>query len=401
MAVLLVDVDQFKVINDSLGHDQGDHLLVQIAERLTAVVRPGDTVARLGGDEFAILCEDLTDEAEAVAIGERIRQSAAVPLFIGGQEYFVTVSTGIALVDGPDARPADLLRDANSAMSQAKDAGRARSVVFAESMRTKAVRRLDTEVALRRAINEGELRVHYQPIVSLTSGRTEAVEALVRWEHPTEGLIFPDQFIAIAEETGLIVPLGEWVLGEACRQVHVWHTDYPELSYLTVSVNLSGRQIAQSDLVSVVANVLADTGLPASRLVLEITESVLMGDAEGSIAVLRSLKNLGLGLSIDDFGTGYSSLSYLKKFPVDVLKIDKSFVDGLGTEGEDSAIVRATVTLAHSLGLETVAEGTETPTQLLALSALGCDKAQGYLFSRPQSAAAIIEALRRPLVPSS
>jgi diguanylate cyclase (GGDEF)-like protein/PAS domain S-box-containing protein len=401
LGVLFVDVDQFKVINDSLGHDEGDRLLVMIGERLTTAVRPGDTVARFGGDEFAILCEELVDEAEAVAIGERIRLAAAVPLSIGGEEYFVTVSTGIALADGPDAIPAELLRDAHSAMYQAKGAGRARSAVFAESMRTNAVRRLATEVALRRAIIEGELRVHYQPIVSLKTGRTEAVEALVRWEHPTEGMVFPDQFIAIAEETGLIVPLGEWVLGEACRQVHRWHTDYPELSHLMVSVNLSGRQIAQSDLVNVVANLLADTGLRASHLVLEITESVLMGDAEAAITVLRSLKSLGVGLSVDDFGTGYSSLSYLKKFPVDILKIDKSFVDGLGTEGEDSAIVRATVTLAHSLGLETVAEGTETPTQLLELRDLGCDKAQGYFFSRPQSAAAIIEVLLRPLVPVS
>jgi diguanylate cyclase (GGDEF)-like protein len=398
LAVLFVDVDQFKVINDSLGHDQGDRLLVLMAKRLAAAVRPGDTVARFGGDEFVVLCEDLHGETEAVSIGERIREQAATPLLLDGRDYFVTVSTGIALTDSPEMPAADLLRDADSAMYQAKEAGRARSAVFAQSMRTRAVRRLDTELALRHAINEGQLRVHYQPIVNLTTGRTDAVEALVRWEHPTDGMIMPDQFIPVAEETGLIVPLGEWVLGQACRQTQTWRREHPQLSHLGVSVNLSGRQIAQSDLVTVVANVLTDTGLPPGHLALEITESVLMADAEYAITVLRGLKNLGVLLSIDDFGTGYSSLSYLKKFPVDILKIDRSFVDGLAVEDHDSAIVQATINLAHSLGLTTVAEGTETPEQVRALTNLGCDKAQGYLFSRPQPAAALTETLVQTLV---
>jgi diguanylate cyclase (GGDEF)-like protein len=396
LAVLFVDVDQFKVINDSLGHDQGDRLLVLMSERLTGAVRPGDTVARFGGDEFVVLCEDLLGENEAVSIGERIRQAAATPLVLDNRDYFVTVSTGIALTDSPDMAAADLLRDADSAMYQAKQTGRARSAVFAQSMRTRAVRRLDTELALRQAITVGQLRLDYQPIVNLTTGRTDGVEALVRWEHPTEGLLFPSEFIAIAEETGLIVPLGEWVLGEACRQIQTWRTQYPQLSHLGVSVNLSGRQIAQSDVVSVVANVLADTGLPPGRLVLEITESVLMADAEYAITVLRGLKDLGVRLSVDDFGTGYSSLSYLKRFPVDILKIDRSFVDGLGVDDEDSAIVQATINLAHSLGLTTVAEGTETPGQVRALTELGCDKAQGYLFSRPQPATTLIGSLLQP-----
>jgi diguanylate cyclase (GGDEF)-like protein len=249
VAVLFVDVDQSKVINDSLGHDQGDRLLVLIAERLASAVRPGDTVARFGGDEFVVLCEDLVGEREALVIGDRIREKASTPLLLDGRDYFVTVSTGIALTDSPDMPAADLLRDADSAMYQAKESGRARSAVFAQSMRTRAVRRLDTELALRKAITEGQLRVHYQPIVNLTTGRIDAVEALVRWEHPTNGMIMPNEFIPIAEETGLIVPLGEWVLGEACRQTQTWRTEHRELAHLGISVNLSGRQIARSDLI--------------------------------------------------------------------------------------------------------------------------------------------------------
>ena len=399
VAVLFVDIDHFKVINDSLGHDHGDRLLVLMAERLLTAVRPGDTVARFGGDEFVILCENVVGEIEATGLGERIRELASTPLAVDGREYVVTVSTGIAITSDHATPAADLLRDADSAMYQAKQAGRARSTLFADSMRTRAVRRLETELALRRAITHGELCLHFQPIVNLRDGGTEGVEALVRWDHPVEGMISPADFIPIAEETGLIVPLGEWVLGEACRQAQWWRTQHEILSDLTVSVNLSGRQIAQPDLVSVVSNVLTDTGLPPSALVLEITESVLMSDAEYAIGVLRALKDLGVRLSVDDFGTGYSSLSYLKRFPVDVLKIDRSFVDGLGTEGEDTAIVRATIGLAKSLGLETVGEGAETTTQVDALRALGCDKAQGYLFSRPQPAPDLTDTLLRPRSP--
>jgi EAL domain-containing protein (putative c-di-GMP-specific phosphodiesterase class I) len=262
-----------------------------------------------------------------------------------------------------------------------------------KAMRTRAVQRLDTEIALRRAISDGEFRIYYQPLIDIASRRADGVEALVQWEHPRQGTISPDNFIPIAEETGLIIPIGEWVLGEACRQAKIWRETYPELAHLTVSVNLSRRQINQSDLIPVVTNILADTGLASSSLVLEITESVLMGDAEVAIIILRSLRDLGLHLSVDDFGTGYSSLSYLKNFPVDALKIDKSFVDGLGTEGRGSAIVRAIISLAGSLGLQTIAEGVETPAQLKALVDLGADKAQGYLFSRPQPAATLTGTL--------
>jgi diguanylate cyclase (GGDEF)-like protein/PAS domain S-box-containing protein len=384
MAVLFVDVDNFKVINDSLGHDQGDRILVILSERLLAAVRLGDTVARFGGDEFVILCEEVADEAEAMTIAERVGELAGAALSLDGRDHLVTVSTGIALTTDRHVPSADLLRDADAAMYQAKAAGRARSKTFATSMRIQAVHRLDTEMALRRAITDGELRLHYQPIIDIASGRTDGIEALVRWEHPTQGTIAPEQFIPIAEDTGLIIPLGEWVLGESCRQARAWHQTYPQLAHITVSVNLSGRQINQSDLIPVVSNVLADTGLDPSSLILEMTESVLMADAEGTIIVLRALRNLGVHISIDDFGTGYSSLSYLKKFPVDALKIDKSFVDGLGSKDDDTAIARAIINLAHTLGLYTVAEGVETPTQLRALALLGSDKAQGYLISRPQ-----------------
>jgi diguanylate cyclase (GGDEF)-like protein len=397
MAVLFVDVDNFKVINDSLGHDRGDHILVQFAERLAKAVRIGDTVARFGGDEFVVLCEQLVGNGEALAIAERVRQLAAVPIEIDGRVLIVTASVGIAITRSPGAAPADLLRDADAAMYQAKLAGRDRSVIFADSMRARAVIRLDTELALRRAIAQDELRLHYQPIVNIKSGRTEGVEALVRWQHPTRGLIYPDQFISIAEETGLIIPLGEWVLGEACRQMHTWHLKHDQLADLSVSVNLSGHQLTRPEFTRVVAEVLSGTGLAAGNLTLEITESVLMADAEAAVKVLRALKALGVQLSVDDFGTGYSSLSYLRKFPVDALKIDKSFVDGLGIEAEDSAIVHAIINLAHTLKLKTVAEGTETAKQLTALTDLGCDQAQGYFLSRPKAPADLVDALLHPL----
>jgi diguanylate cyclase (GGDEF)-like protein/PAS domain S-box-containing protein len=380
LGVLLVDVDRFKVVNDSLGHEAGDGVIVELGQRIAGAIRPGDTVARFGGDTFVVLCEELTSAGEALGIAQRVQEATGQPIDVAGNELVLSVSTGIALADDPDVLPGSLLRDADSAMHVAKRSGRARSVVFVDEMRDQALGRLETETQLRKAIAQGELRVHYQPILGLGSRTVVGLEALVRWEHPTRGLVPPSEFVPIAEETGLVVPLGEWVLEQACRQLRAWDAVMPGL---TVSVNLSGVQITQPDIVSRIAAVLDTTGVDAHRIALEITESVLMRDAEDTLSVLRALKDLGVKLHVDDFGTGYSSLSYLKRFPVDALKVDRSFVDGLGDDPDDIAIVGAIVGLAHSLGMETIAEGVESEAQLAVLERLGCEAAQGYLFSRP------------------
>jgi diguanylate cyclase (GGDEF)-like protein/PAS domain S-box-containing protein len=385
IAVLFLDLDHFKVVNDSLGHGLGDRLLVAIAGRLRATLRPDDTVARFGGDEFVVLCEDLAGRADAVAVAERLLAELAGPFTVDGAEVFVGASVGIAFPDHPDADPETLIRDADAAMYQAKDRGRGRWVVFDNAMRASAVDRLDIGNALRRALERRELRVHYQPVVDLGAGRVAGVEALVRWEHPERGLLLPGEFIAVAEETGLIVPIGAWVLDQACRQIQRWHADRPGRPPLRVAVNLSGRQLGHPGLVEDVSAALADTGIDPALVELEITESVLMDDVETSEETLRRLKALGVRIVVDDFGTGYSSLSYLRRFPVDQLKVDRSFVAGLGTDPGDSAIVAAIVTLAHTLGLTAVAEGVETAAQLAELRRLGCARAQGYLFARPST----------------
>ncbi|MCU1595168.1 MAG: diguanylate cyclase/phosphodiesterase with sensor(s) [Frankiales bacterium] len=400
MGVMFIDVDRFKVINDSLGHDVGDEVLVEVARRLTAEIAPGDTVARFGGDEFVVLCQELAHAGHALSIAERLQNAVSSPITVNGSELVVTVSTGIALTSGTDDAPSSLLRDADAAMYRAKQSGRARSVVFADEMRDEAMGRLDTEMQLRRAITEEQLRLHYQPLIDLRTGHLVGFEALVRWLHPTRGLVPPAEFIPIAEETGLVVPLGEWVLAEACRQLALWKARYPAHSGLVMAVNLSGVQIVQPDVVARVADILTASGLDPACVALEITESVLMRDAEETMEVLRGLQGLGVRLHVDDFGTGFSSLSYLKRFPVDALKIDRSFVDGVGTDPEDGAIVQAILALASSLGMDTVAEGVETAGQLQALQELGCATAQGFLYSRPLPADELVSVLQAVVIPT-
>ena len=380
-AVLFLDIDHFKVVNDSLGHTAGDRLLVLVAERLACVVRPEDTLARLGGDEFVVLVEGLAGEADALAVAARLEGALAAPFVVAGAELFVTASIGIALAGGPDASPESVVRDADAAMYHAKERGRARSEVFDTQILERAVRRLETESALRRALSADEFRVAYQPIVDLRSHQIVGVEALVRWQHPQRGLLMPDDFVSLAEDTGLIGQLGAVVLDRACRQVREWgeRGERP----LAVSVNLSGRQLADPDLVEVVAAGLAASGLDAGLLCLEITESVLMSDVEAAIAALAALRGLGVRLAVDDFGTGYSALAYLKHFPVDHLKIDRSFIVGLEHDPRDAVIVSSVLTLADALGLTAIAEGVETAPQEDQLRELGCVYAQGYRFARP------------------
>ena len=389
VAVLFCDLDRFKIVNDSLGHDAGDRMLVDVAKRIVTALRPADTVARFGGDEFTILCEDIAGEIEAATIAQRIVDVFRDPFLLEDGEVFLATSVGIAIARGTDDRAEDLIRDADAAMYRAKERGKGRYEIFDEAMRADAVARLETESALRRALERGELRLHYQPEVDVATGEVRGFEALVRWEHPGRGLLLPAAFIPLAEETGLIVPIGEWVLREACTEATRWtaaNGDRPVLS-----VNLSARQLAQQDLVSMVRRAIAETGIDPTTLCLEITESAVMESGAATTAQLRALKSLGVRLAIDDFGTGFSSLAHLRRFPVDVLKIDGTFVAGLGHEPQDASIAAAVISLAHALGLQTVAEGIETEEQLTILRGLGCDLGQGHLFARP---APPLEAVR-------
>ncbi|HUR27995.1 MAG TPA: EAL domain-containing protein [Planctomycetota bacterium] len=382
-AVLFLDVDRFKMVNDSLGHMAGDRLLVMIARRLELSLRPGDTVARLGGDEFTVLLDDIRDVSDATRVADRIQRELDMPFNVGGQELFTTASIGIALSATGYERPEDILRDSDTAMYKAKSQGKARHAMFDTGMHERAVVLLQLEADLRRAIERSELRVHYQPIVSLASGRIAGVEALARWQHPGRGLVSPAEFIPMAEETGLILPIGRWVLTEACRQMVLWRDAFGAVQPLEVAVNLSGRQLALPDLVGQIAEVLRETGLEPARLRLEITESVVMEHPEVVSRMLGELRELGVKLSIDDFGTGYSSLAYLQRFPADTLKIDRSFVSGVGSKGENSEIARTIVTIGHNLGMRVVAEGVETAEQLAHLRELSCEGAQGYFISKP------------------
>ena len=394
-AVLFLDLDRFKNVNDSLGHTYGDRLLVAAARRLEACLRQVDVVARFGGDEFAVLLDGINDPDDAARVAEKIQREFAAPFDLAGQEVFTTVSVGIALGATGYERSEDVLRDADIAMYRAKDGGRARHKVFDRAMHERAVSRLRLENDLRRAVERREFEVYYQPILSLGTGDIYGFEALVRWQHPERGMVSPAEFIPAAEETGLIVPIGEWVLEEACRRMRDWQEQSPAAPALTLSVNVSGRQLAQPDLVERAERVLRETGFDARPLKLEITESVVMGSAEAAIVMLKRLRALGVSLSSDDFGTGYSSLSYLHRLPVNTLKIDRSFV-GLVCAGDENAeIVRTIILLARNLGMEVVAEGIETKEQLEQLKGLKSDYGQGYLFSKPLNDVAAGALVRR------
>jgi diguanylate cyclase (GGDEF)-like protein/PAS domain S-box-containing protein len=383
-AVLFLDLDRFKLVNDSLGHLVGDRLLMELTRVLAGTVRPGDTVARLGGDEFTILLEDVVDPSEATRVASRIQEALATPFDLEGKEVFATASIGIAFSSTGYARPEDVLRDADTAMYQAKAAGKARHQVFDASMHSRALRLLELEHDLRRAVEHEDFVLHFQPVVQIGSGRIVAFEALVRWDHPQRGLVAPGEFISLAEETGLIDAIGRWALHQACLIRRGWgHADAQPLS---VNVNLSSRQLSQPDLVESVAEVLRSTGLAPEHLTLEITETAVMQNPESAVALLRGLKELGTRVCIDDFGTGYSSLNYLLRLPADVLKIDRAFISALGRDERNDKILAAIISLSRSLGLAVVAEGVETEEQRARLEALGCPYAQGYLFSRPVDA---------------
>ena len=392
MVVLFVDLDDFKAINDSLGHAAGDRVLQEVGERLRTTVRPGDTVARLGGDEFAFLLEDVADPGDADEVAERVAAALVTPLAVGGVEVALRASVGIALAQDGDAA-ADLLRDADTAMYTAKARGGGAYERFVPAMREAAISRFELGADLRRAIERREFVLHYQPVVDLTHGRILGFEALVRWQHPTRGLLSPAAFVPTAEATGLIVAIGRWVLEEACTQAQRWQLDTLTEPKLSMSANLSPRELREPGLVENVAAILRRTGVDPSTIVLEITETSMVEDADGAIATLQALKALGVRLAIDDFGTGYSSLSYLRRLPVDVLKLDRSFVVPAGRGDRESALVDAVFRLGRSLGLVTIAEGIEDAEQRDRLVSLGCRVGQGYLFARPMAEPAASEFL--------
>ena len=392
-AVMFLDIDNFKLINDSLGHEAGDRLLRAIAPRLAEVVRPTDTVARFGGDEFVVLCEEVVDGRDALQVAERLQTVLSRPFELNGEEHVLSASIGVALANGRYSTPEEAMRDADAAMYRAKERGRANCELFDDAMRDRALGRLRMETALRGVVERGELTVFYQPVVSIADGSIAGVEALLRWQNMSLGPVSPLEFIPIAEDTGLIVDIGRWVLEEVCGQAVRWERELGS-SLDFVSVNLSPRQVANAELVPTVARVLEESGFEPTRLGLEITENVLITEADSPWNTLDSLKRLGVKLMLDDFGTGYSSLSYLKRFPVDTLKIDRTFIDGLGREAEDTAIVEAVIGMARTLGLGVVAEGVETLAQAETLRGLGCEKAQGYWYGRPQPADEITPLLR-------
>jgi diguanylate cyclase (GGDEF)-like protein/PAS domain S-box-containing protein len=397
VTVMFLDLDRFKTINDTLGHDVGDLVLRTVADRLTACVREGDTVARLGGDEYAIILADMAQSRDAMGIAQKILDRVREPISLAGHELVISASIGITLYPADDARIEHLLKNADTAMYRAKEQGRNTYQFYTADMNAEAVLRLTLETDLRRALEHGEFLLHYQPQIDLKSGALIGMEALIRWRHPGEGLVPPATFIPLAEDTGLIVPIGQWVMRTACAQNKAWQD--AGLPALRVSVNVSARQFRQKSFPETVAAILRETGLGPAYLELEVTESLMMDHVEAAIMTLKEFHGMGIKLSIDDFGTGYSSLSYLRRFPIDSIKIDRSFIGSLATDSDQTAIVVAMISLAHTLRLRVVAEGVETAGQAAFLCEHGCDEGQGYLFSKPLAAELLVSLLRTGTLP--
>ena len=389
LAVMFLDLDRFKVINDSLGHRVGDAVLHAVAGRLNRFVRGSDTLARLGGDEFVIVAEDVADERAALELSDRITQAGREPFRVGDEEFVCTWSVGVATTSDALHSPEGLLQEADLALYRAKDRGRDRTEVFDEELRTTAIGRLTTERMLRRAIDEGRLQVDYQPIIDLTNDRVISVEALVRVYDPDLGILEPDAFLEVAEETGLLVSMDEWVMRDAMRQATVWHRQHSDTDFNGVGINVTARRMADAGFATEVVDALDAHELPRDFLQVEITERVLMDASNSAMTGLRALREAGITVGLDDFGTGFSSLAYLRQFPLDFVKIDQSFIQGLTLVGGEAAIVGAIIDLSHALGLFTIAEGVETQKQLDALRGLGCDRAQGFLFAHPEKPAAM------------
>jgi len=394
-ALLFMDLDRFKDVNDSLGHSAGDQLLKSVSDRLRKAMRASDSLARFGGDEFVVLCEDLASADGAVRVAEHVQQALLTPFVLDRKQHVVSASIGIVLASGADRDADGLLRDADIAMYRAKQRGPGNWEIFDEALRNRALERVATERALRHALESEELRLHYQPIVTLDGGALQSVEALVRWQHPERGLLPPGEFIPIAEESALILQIGVWTLREACKQASRWRARFGDRAPLPVNVNVSARQLAQPELPAIIRQVLTETGLRSGDLAIEVTETALIEESSVPEASLGELKSLGVKILLDDFGTGYSSLSHLQRFPIDALKIDRSFVMHLGAGEDNTAIVRAIAAMASALGLDVVAEGVETAEQAAKALALGCSSAQGYYFARPAPAAEI-ESLIEP-----
>ncbi len=393
IAVLFLDLDNFKLINDSFGHKAGDQLLIAVSKRLETCLRNSDTLARLGGDEFTILLENILSMEYATAIANRIAAQLEAPFSLEGHEIFVTASIGIATDALAQDRPENFLRNADAAMYEVKKSGKAHHQVFNLNMASQARQQLILEAELRRAIEHEEFRVYYQPIVQIDTGKIVELEALVRWQHPQRGIVPPLEFISLAEETGLIIPLGQWVLQAACQQLKEWHLKYPSEPTLIMSVNLSSKQVQQAQIAEKIAMTLQEHKLEPRCLKMEITESILLKNTASNLDIMQRLKDLGVHLAIDDFGTGFSALNYLKQFPIDTLKIDRTFINGLGKNVQDTAIVHAIIAFAKALNLSITAEGIETPEQLALLQELKCDRGQGYYFSKPLTSDALSQLL--------